>query len=79
MFLKKYKIFFTFVLLFILCYLFHKINNHSYENFSSSTIPKIIHQTWKTYDLPDNFKRWSNQCKKTNSNFKHKLWSDKDN
>ena len=41
--------------------------------------PKIIHQTWKNYDLPENFKKWSETWKLYNPNYEYKLWSDEDN
>jgi len=41
--------------------------------------PKIIHQTWKNYDLPKDFKTWSNTWKLYNPDYNHKLWSDEDN
>ena len=41
--------------------------------------PKIIHQTWKNYDLPLNFKKWSETWKELNPNYEYKLWSDNDN
>lgn len=41
--------------------------------------PKIIHQTWKDYNLPDNFETWSNSWKKYNSDYDYNLWSDEDN
>lgn len=40
---------------------------------------KIIHQTWKNYDLPDNFKEWAETWKKYNPDYEYKLWSDEDN
>lgn len=40
---------------------------------------KIIHQTWKTQDLPPNFKEWSNSWKKLHPQWEYKLWTDNDN
>lgn len=42
------------------------------------TIPKIIIQTWKTKELPDNFKNWSLSWKKHNPNFKFLFFDDRD-
>ena len=41
--------------------------------------PKIIHQTWKNYVLPDNFEKWSKTWIKYNPNYNYKLWNDEDN
>lgn len=38
-------------------------------------IPKIIHQTWKTKDIPDEWKDAVNSCKTINKDFKHILWT----
>ena len=42
-------------------------------------IPKIIHQTWKTKDLPHNFKKWHEHIKKLHPGWEVKLWTDEDN
>lgn len=39
-------------------------------------IPLIIHQTWKTKDLPDNFARWSATWRTLNPQFKYMFWDD---
>ena len=39
-------------------------------------IPKIIHQTWKTKDIPDEWKTAVHYCKKINKEFKYILWTD---
>ena len=41
-------------------------------------IPKIIHQTWKNTNLPDNYKKWSNTWKTKNKDWKYMFWSDDD-
>lgn len=38
-------------------------------------IPKIIHQTWKTKDIPDEWKDAVESCKKIHKGFKHMLWT----
>ena len=38
-------------------------------------IPKIIHQTWKTTDIPDQWKDAVNSCKTIHKDFKHILWT----
>lgn len=42
-------------------------------------IPKIIFQTWKTYDVPDNWKYGQKTVKEKNKDWKYVLLSDKDN
>lgn len=39
-------------------------------------IPKIIHQTWKTEEIPDNWKKAVESCKKKNDDYKYMLWTD---
>lgn len=39
-------------------------------------IPKIIHQTWKTKEIPEEWQEAVNSCKKINKNFKYILWTD---
>jgi mannosyltransferase OCH1-like enzyme len=43
------------------------------------TIPKIIHLTWKTKIIPLKWKRMALSWKKTNPEWKIKLWTDEDN
>lgn len=40
-------------------------------------IPKIIHQTWKTNKIPDEWKDAVKTCKSINTDFKYILWTDK--
>ena len=55
-------------------------NNNTKENFNKyDKIPKIIHQTWKSRDLPDNFKKWSKIIKDLHPDWEYKLWTDEDN
>lgn len=39
-------------------------------------IPKIIHQTWKTKNIPDEWKDAVESCKQINKGFKYMLWTD---
>ncbi|MBB6466697.1 hypothetical protein HNQ96_002562 [Aminobacter lissarensis] len=41
------------------------------------TIPKILHQTWKTDSIPENFLAWSKSWEKHNPGWRHILWSDR--
>jgi mannosyltransferase OCH1-like enzyme len=38
-------------------------------------IPKIIHQTWKISDIPDEWKDSVNSCKQINKDFEYILWT----
>ncbi len=42
-------------------------------------IPKIIHQTWKTENIPQKFSGFVNTWKKYHPDWQYKLWTDKDN
>lgn len=42
-------------------------------------IPEIIHQTWKTSDLPENLLHWHNVVKELHPGWEINLWTDKDN
>ena len=45
---------------------------------SNSKIPKIIHQTWKTKDIPKKYKKWQNSWKKHHPDWEYRLWDDTD-
>jgi len=38
-------------------------------------IPKIIHQTWKTLDVPDEWKDAVDSCRNKHKEYKHIIWS----
>ncbi len=42
-------------------------------------IPRVIHQTWKTTDIPDQYLDCVNSVKACNSGFEYRLWTDMDN
>ena len=42
-------------------------------------IPKIIHQTWKTKDVPKKWLSYVNKIQKLNPDWKYVLWTDDDN
>jgi len=46
---------------------------------TTDTIPKIIHQTWKTCKLPALFDTWSSTWKAFNPGYQYRLWTDEDN
>ena len=39
-------------------------------------IPKIIHQTWKTLDVPEEWKEAVESCKNKHKDYKHIIWTD---
>ena len=45
----------------------------------SRNIPKIVHQTYMTEDLPKNYDIWRKECMKINPGWEFKLWTDEDN
>jgi len=47
--------------------------NHSIK------IPKIVHQEWKSKELPYNFKLYREECIRLNPNWEFKLWTDEEN
>jgi len=42
-------------------------------------IPKIIHQTWKSKELPENFSYWSKSFAEINPGYDHRVYDDNDN
>ena len=42
-------------------------------------IPKIIHQTWKTSDIPGEYHKWVESWKRHNPGYEFHLWTDEDN
>lgn len=42
------------------------------------SIPKIIHQTWKSRDIPDKFKSYQEECQRLNPGYTIRLWTDED-
>lgn len=45
----------------------------------SATIPRIIHQTWKSKDVPPPFSRYQARWRSLNPDFEYRLWTDRDN
>ncbi|KAK9366121.1 nucleotide-diphospho-sugar transferase [Lipomyces kononenkoae] len=42
-------------------------------------MPKLIHQSWSTPDLPKKFEMWSASCREQNPDWQWVLWTDEDN
>ena len=43
------------------------------------TIPKLLHQSWSSTDLPVKFERWSATCRNQHPDWEWVLWTDEDN
>ncbi|KIX07109.1 uncharacterized protein Z518_05086 [Rhinocladiella mackenziei CBS 650.93] len=43
------------------------------------TIPKLIHQSWSSTELPAKFERWSTTCRQQHPDWEWVLWTDEDN
>ncbi|MEQ1839488.1 MAG: glycosyltransferase, partial [Verrucomicrobiales bacterium] len=41
-------------------------------------IPRIIHQTWKTADIPERFRDYSQSWRDRNPDWTYRFWSDRD-
>lgn len=48
------------------------------DTAASGATPYIIHQTWKTTDIPKSLLPYAKSCRRANPNFTHKLWTDDD-
>ncbi|KAK9234067.1 nucleotide-diphospho-sugar transferase [Lipomyces kononenkoae] len=42
-------------------------------------VPKIIHQSWSSTELPTKFEAWSRSCREENPDWQWVLWTDEDN
>ena len=42
-------------------------------------IPKIVHQTWKSNNVPEKCKEWVKSWKEKNPGWDYRLWTDEDN
>jgi len=40
--------------------------------------PRILHQTWKTTEIPSNLRGFVQSCKAMNSDYEYHLWTDQD-
>lgn len=49
---------------------------------SVTPIPKILHQVWISFkgtDIPEEYKKWTDECKSLHSGWEYKLWKDDEN
>ncbi|OBT84788.1 hypothetical protein VE02_06921 [Pseudogymnoascus sp. 03VT05] len=44
-----------------------------------SSIPKLLHQSWKTNELPAKFDKWSKVCREKHHDWEWVLWTNEDN
>ena len=44
-----------------------------------SSVPKLLHQSWKTHELPAKFEKWSIECRKKHHDWEWVLWTNEDN
>ncbi|OJD13270.1 hypothetical protein ACJ73_09223 [Blastomyces percursus] len=44
-----------------------------------SSVPKLLHQSWKTNELPAKFEKWSRVCREKNPDWEWVLWTNDDN
>ncbi|CCE65503.1 hypothetical protein TPHA_0L01480 [Tetrapisispora phaffii CBS 4417] len=51
--------------------------NHPATDAKDNLIPKIIHQTYKTEDIPEHWKEGQSKCKYLHSDYKYMFWTDK--
>lgn len=42
-------------------------------------VPKLLHQSWKSTELPAKFKKWSDTCRRQHPDWEWVLWTDEDN
>lgn len=60
-----------------LCNLYH--NAYVRSVWKSKPVPKIIHQSWKNVNIPEDFKKWSMSWKSKNPAWEYWFWTDEDN
>lgn len=44
-----------------------------------AAVPKLLHQTWKSKELPSKFESWSKACREEHHDWEWILWTDEDN
>jgi hypothetical protein len=49
------------------------------ENPPNATIPKLIHQSWSSNELPAKFQQWSDTWRTNHPDWEWVLWTDADN
>jgi mannosyltransferase OCH1-like enzyme len=57
-------------------FLSNELNNENYLKSQPQLIPKIIHQTYKTNDIPKHWQEGQKNCQIFNSDYQYILWTD---
>lgn len=55
----------------------NELNNAAFYESTPALIPKIIHQTYKTDAIPEEWKEGQRRCKELNPDYEYILWTDK--
>lgn len=51
----------------------------SIDRPANASVPKLIHQSWSSTELPPKFQRWSDTWRSNHPDWEWVLWSDEDN
>ncbi|MEM1180513.1 MAG: glycosyltransferase [Acidobacteriota bacterium] len=43
------------------------------------SIPRVLHQSWKTEEIPERFRPWVQSVRRMHPDFEYRLWTDDDN
>ena len=54
------------------------INSNPNRKWPEGSIPKIIHQTWKTHQIPELMGKWVQSWIKVNPDWEYWFWTDQD-
>ena len=46
---------------------------------NSTRIPRLLHQSWKSTEIPKRVQAWSRSCRQLNPDWEYVLWTDEDN
>jgi mannosyltransferase OCH1-like enzyme len=49
------------------------------DRSTNASVPKLIHQSWSSRDLPPKFQRWSDTWRSNHPDWEWVLWTDEDN
>ena len=53
--------------------------NQHHPTFSANTIPRIIHQSWESVNIPSKWQTWSDSWRVKNPDWEWVLWTNEDN
>ncbi|TID18145.1 hypothetical protein CANINC_003886 [Pichia inconspicua] len=54
----------------------NQLNNQTFYSSNDQLIPKIIHQTYKSNNIPNHWKNGQFQCQSLNNDYQYILWTD---